>query len=107
MGSTLIEKWLFRSLLAGTLILSGCSGKISENIPMAGRKPVIAPDYDEVTIPPNIAPMNFIIKENGSHYRITVTSENSGKQVNLKSSDGVVRFRKKIVEETYKQRQRR
>ncbi len=94
MGSTIIEKWLFTGLLAGTLILAGCSGKISENIPMEGRKPVIEPDYDEVTIPPNIAPMNFIIKENGTHYRITATSGNR-KQVNLKSSDGVVRFREK------------
>lgn len=35
----------------------------------AGRFPEIFPDYSEITIPPNIAPLNFIIKEPGTSYR--------------------------------------
>ncbi|MGC8744777.1 MAG: TolB family protein [Verrucomicrobiia bacterium] len=33
-------------------------------------KPQIFPDYADITIPPNIAPLNFIINEKGSKYRV-------------------------------------
>jgi hypothetical protein len=45
-----------------------------------------------VTIPPNIAPMNFRINEAGEYFKVTATSGSKGYQLNIKSSDGIIRF---------------
>lgn len=81
-------------LITGILLCISCSNEISDNIRIAGHKPAIEPDYADVTIPPNIAPMNFAIRETGSYFRITATSE-TGNSIHLKSSDGIVRFPEK------------
>ena len=78
-------------LCAAMLMLTGCSHANLNNPASAGREPVIDPDYTGVTIPPNIAPMNFIIREKGNRFRITASASN-GKTLTLKSSDGLVRF---------------
>jgi len=39
------------------------------------RKPSISPDYTEIILPPNIAPTNFIIKENAIAYYVHISSE--------------------------------
>ena len=36
-------------------------------------QPKIYPDYCDVVIPPNIAPLNFYIEESGDDYRTTLT----------------------------------
>ena len=46
-------------------ILSGCTGKPGGNISETGTLPSIDPDYSGVTIPSNIAPINFKITEDG------------------------------------------
>ena len=38
------------------------------------RPAVISPDYNGVTLPANIAPLNFLIKEDGSHYCVKISS---------------------------------
>jgi len=38
------------------------------------RLPVIRPDYIGTVIPPNIAPLNFIIEEPGTHYYVKIHS---------------------------------
>jgi hypothetical protein len=53
------------------------------------------PDYADVTIPPNIAPMNFTIVENGVYFRVLATSRLTGFQIKISSSDGVIRFPEK------------
>jgi hypothetical protein len=45
----------------------------------AGRPAAIDPDYAGVTIPPNIAPLNFVVKEPGTRYRIEISSTQGGK----------------------------
>jgi len=55
--------WLAVSLLA----LFSCSSDIA-NYTDISRLPVIFPDYTGITIPPNIAPLNFAIKEPGSEF---------------------------------------
>jgi WD40 repeat protein len=88
-------------LLFGLFISTGCKRdyKISET----GREAFIEPDYSGVTIPPNIAPMNFQINEAGRSYRIIATGK-SGYTLSLRSSDGIVRFPerswKKLVKES-------
>ena len=38
------------------------------------RPPRIRPDYTDTVIPPNIAPLNFVVEEPGSYYRVEVSS---------------------------------
>jgi hypothetical protein len=78
-------------LVVGMFFLTACKIEQDENLPTVGREPVIEPDYSGVTIPPNIAPMNFIILEKGKFYNISVTSTN-GTGLSFNSKDGVVRF---------------
>ncbi|HBQ81706.1 MAG: hypothetical protein A2X05_00450 [Bacteroidetes bacterium GWE2_41_25] len=71
--------------------LIGCISDNYNNVPPLDREPVIEPDYSGVTIPTNIAPMNFNIVEDGELFIIRATSSN-GSGLQLKSSDGRVRF---------------
>jgi WD40 repeat protein len=83
--------FLFLGLYIGMLIQSGCTSGNFNNPDPAGREPAIDPDYSGVTIPPNIAPLNFIIMENGKSFRINARSSN-GNTLVLNSSDGKVLF---------------
>lgn len=76
------------------ILIGGCSTENFENTQKLNRKPAIDPDYAGVTIPPNIAPMNFLIQEDGDFFRITVTSSSNDTQFSVTSSDGIVRFPK-------------
>jgi Tol biopolymer transport system component len=73
------------------LLAAGCSSGDFDDPSPAGREPVIEPDYSGVTIPPNIAPLNFMISEKGNSFRIVSTTLN-GNSLTLKSSDGRVIF---------------
>ena len=53
------------------------------------RMPVIAPDYENVTIPLNIAPLNFTIKEKADDYIINLHPQ-TGEAVSVTSTDGNV-----------------
>jgi hypothetical protein len=48
------------------------------------RLPVIYPDYTDITLPPNIAPLNFIIQESGTKYMVLIESQR-GKAIQIKS----------------------
>ena len=52
-----------------------CTGNYRQAIE-TNRIANIFPQYYNVTIPPNIAPLNFIIREPGSKFRVEITSEN-------------------------------
>ena len=75
-------------------VIISCKTDNYDNLPELGRQPVIEPDYSGVTIPPNIAPMNFIISEDGRFFKIRVTSSN-GTKLSVNSSDGIVHFHQK------------
>jgi len=47
-----------------------------------GRPPRIRPDYCGTVIPPNIAPLNFLVQENGSHYYVKIYSK-QGKPIEV------------------------
>ena len=74
-----------------TLLQAGCKSDYYDNPSPAGREPVIDPDYSGVTIPPNIAPLNFVIQEKGEAFRIIATSQ-KGATLTVESSDGTVKF---------------
>lgn len=82
--------FLFLVLLALS-ITAGCRSNFFDESVVTDHLPAIEPDYINVTIPPNIAPMNFMIEEDGKFYRIRAISA-KGHQINIRSSDGKVRF---------------
>jgi len=78
------------ALFFGLFLTAGCTTDF-EGIDEIDREPVIEPDYSGVTIPPNIAPMNFIIREDGKSFSLSVKSSN-GYVKKVRTSKGVVRF---------------
>ncbi len=50
------------------------------------RLPTIAPEYIDTVIPPNIAPLNFVIKELGKQYFIRISSSN-GEAIEISSDN--------------------
>jgi hypothetical protein len=69
-----------------------CHAVTSPRADQASRLPRIEPDYVGVTIPPNIAPMNFIVREAGSSFDVTATSGSGQYRLDVRSSDGLVQF---------------
>ena len=47
-------------------------GITDENCMAVSRRPHIRPDYAEMVIPPNIAPLNFVITEPGARYLVKI-----------------------------------
>ena len=48
------------------------------------RLPYLHPDYTQTVIPPNLVPLNFLIQEPGTHYRVTMYSAR-GKGIDILS----------------------
>lgn len=67
------------------LLLAACAPKAPATYDTADAVPAIFPDYTDIVIPRNIAPMNFMIEEQADDY-ITVLKSQSG-QVSVKGSD--------------------
>jgi len=59
------------------------------NVPQAGAAARIRPDYSGLTLPPNIAPLNFRIMEPGSAYEVRVRSAN-GRPIRVHSRTGKI-----------------
>jgi hypothetical protein len=62
-------------LLAGTCISCGTQATPDQSAAL-DRPPKIHPDYTNVTIPANIAPLNFQVQESGTHYYVRIHSAN-------------------------------
>jgi len=75
------------SILTG--IVLSCSGP--EQFNELKRAPLISPDYAGVTIPPNIAPLNFTIREKADDYFVKIHSQ-EGEAISVSSSDGNIRI---------------
>ena len=76
--------WLFILIT----VLSGCAGKPGD-IPGTERIASIDPDYTGITIPYNIAPMNFKITEEGTRFHVRFTSS-TGNNIEVSSKDGII-----------------
>ena len=55
----------------------------------ANRAPRIRPDYRDAVIPPNIAPLNFVVEEPGTDYRVRVRSA-QGDAIDVVSRSGQI-----------------
>jgi len=86
----MIMKTPYILLIAVTV--AACSGRAPGRFDKSSSKPLLFPDYTDVTVPSNIAPLNFIIEEEGERF-VTVfegASRNltiKGKQVRIKDKD--------------------
>ncbi len=65
------------------------AGTGPEAATLLDHPPVLKPDYAGITIPPNIAPLNFVIRESASNYRIRLSGA-KGKPIELESKSGRV-----------------
>lgn len=63
-------------LAAFSLTASGCGASVPKSFDEVDALPAIYPDYIETTFPPNIAPANFRIEEEGTKYAARVSGSN-------------------------------
>ena len=78
------KRWIEMAVTACLFLLAGCAGKDWVDAPDGSDGPlVIYPDYKEVTIPANIAPLNFrYAMKDASQARTTFTVD--GKSITIK-----------------------
>lgn len=80
-----------------------CQSETCTNVEEIKRTPVINPDYTNITIPCNIAPLNFAIKESGKDFKVNILSGEDLEIFEIKSSNGDIQFPekkwKKILDE--------
>lgn len=89
-----------------TLIIAGCNNKPGTIFSSLDSIPLLEPDYTGITIPVNIAPMNFIIKEKGVAFYAEI-SDGSKNVIKIKSKSGLIKIPQKkwknlIKTETFK-----
>ncbi len=70
------------------ILFASCSADIS-NCKRTDKNAVIYPDYSGITIPCNIAPLNFVVKEAGDQY-IAVYKSNGQELFRVSSGDGII-----------------
>jgi hypothetical protein len=78
-------------LLVQLLLLAGCNSKPHGNISLYEITPKLEPDYSDITIPPNIAPLNFIVKEKGEAYYVKFSSGTTT-EIELSSGSGKIQI---------------
>ena len=71
------------------ILLSGCGSKPKGTINLTEKNAVLEPDYSGITIPPNIAPLNFTIKESGTSYFVKFIGA-SGPGIEISSSNKTI-----------------
>ena len=78
------------ALLIGVLRL-GVSGSsaVADGAVTVGRSPQIHPDYADTVVPPNIAPLNFLVRESGSRYLVRIQAQR-GRPIEVVSRSGKI-----------------
>ena len=72
-----------------------CADHLKGNIHVISHQPKIDPDYADVTIPFNIAPLNFRIKETGGKFQVILKSGLTNTVITLTNKDGLVQIPEK------------
>ncbi|HUT94574.1 MAG TPA: hypothetical protein VMY37_34275 [Thermoguttaceae bacterium] len=97
MGRSVLAAWLTAaaivSVLIAWLLLPASYGRVPDiaSATTSGREPRIDPDYTSLVIPPNIAPLNFRILEDGRDYLVRISSE-GGEKLEIRCRDGTCRI---------------
>ena len=67
---------VYLALVEILFVFSGCQkATLPDTFTEAENQAVIYPDYTDTTIPPNIAPMNFLIEEPGDRFITRISSD--------------------------------
>jgi hypothetical protein len=69
----------------------GDKGKRGGDAAETGRVARIFPEYYDLTLPPNIAPLNFILEEPGSRFRIGISSA-AGNPIKIRQRSKAIRI---------------
>jgi hypothetical protein len=86
----LVVTWFI--LIPILLVCAGCStSKKPADMKSAGRFPNIQPDYSGIVIPSNIAPLNFIVQEEGEEYLVQMHSKH-GDQIQIQSNSNSIQI---------------
>jgi hypothetical protein len=75
------------------LLKTGCRNDIS-SFSLTNQDAILEPDYTSVTIPPNIAPMNFRIKQPGDRFVARLYNQ-KGIEIKVKSISGDIEIPEK------------
>lgn len=78
-------------VISSILLFSACGNPNIKDAEELNTSAILFPDYTNITIPYNIAPMNFIIKDSASAYYVEISSD-EGKTIRVKSSDGNIQM---------------
>jgi hypothetical protein len=74
---------------AAALAVGSCRDETPASAATVPRPPQITPDYAGVVIPPNIAPLNFTIREPGRKYQVRIHSA-AGEAIEVTSRTGEI-----------------
>ena len=69
------------------MTLGGCGSSYQQPEVMLDARPEIYPDYAGVVMPVNIAPLNFLVKEEGEEFQLAVVLDGERRMV-LCNTDG-------------------
>ncbi|NJK87872.1 MAG: hypothetical protein HC906_19830 [Bacteroidales bacterium] len=85
-----IKRFLPIILSVGLAVQFGCSGN-PESITELNTTARIFPDYANITIPTNIAPLNFVIHEPGTEFYVEIVSDHY-KTIRISQKSPVIRI---------------
>ena len=84
---TFLSLTIRAGLFGGPILTSAATD--AEEATNAVRTPKLSPDYARITIPPNIAPLNFKVEEPGTSYRVQFRSTR-GQPITVTSRTGAI-----------------
>ena len=83
--------YAFIGVILIILCLQNCACPVPGDYEETKRLPNIDPDYTSVTIPPNIAPLNFKINEEGTEFYVDIyTNAGDSKHIRIVSGKNIV-----------------
>jgi len=85
---TIIGVFCSAIILSGVWLVSR-SFEVMDKCTQIAYEPNIIPDYSNIVIPHNIAPLNFRIFEKGQTYRVKIHS-NRGAAIGIVSKTGLI-----------------
>ena len=81
------------ALIAGVaLILTCCQDSGVPSYTETDTLPRLDPDYTGVVIPPNIAPLNFVVEEEGAEYYVEIYGENRERVLRVSTGESIIRI---------------
>lgn len=81
-------------LILFTYVIAACSFVPDGNIARLNNKPIIEPDYSDLIIPINIAPLNFSIEEKGDAFFVRIKDE-KGESIEVSDKSGIIKIPEK------------